>query len=56
MSKIPHINSEINAHCFISNVVCKFLKQFRGARFGVATLPKGCIIEYGGGLGFISVK
>ena len=36
---ITHTNSETNPlHPFI-NVVCKFLRQFLGRSFGVATLP-----------------
>ena len=40
----------------IINVVCKYLRQFVGARFGVATLPIYCYIEEGGGTWFIYAK
>ena len=36
---IPHINSETNPYPPIINVVCKYLRQFLGTSFGVATLP-----------------
>ena len=31
------------------NVVCRYLRQFLGTSFGVATLPISCNIEYGEG-------
>ena len=40
----------------IINVVWKYLRQFLGTGFGVATLPICCNIEYGGGAWFISAK
>ena len=42
---IPHINSESNPPPFIFNVVCKYLRQYLGTSFGVATLPIYCNIE-----------
>ena len=36
---IPHMNSETNPPTPIISVVCKYLRQFLGTSFGVATLP-----------------
>ena len=44
-STIPHINSETNPPSSMINVVCKYLRQFLGTRFGVATLSISCNIE-----------
>ena len=49
VSTIPRINSETNLPPPISNVVCKYLRQFLDISFGVATLPIYCNIEKGGG-------
>ena len=42
---IPHINSETNTPPPIINVIYKYLRQFLGTSFGVATLPKYYNIE-----------
>ena len=42
---IPHINFETNPPPPILNVVCKYLRQFLGTSFRVATLPICCNIE-----------
>ena len=42
---IPHINSETSPLPPIINVVCKYLRQFLGTSFGIATLPIYCNIE-----------
>ena len=42
---IRHKNSETNSTPLIINVVCKYLRQFVGASFSVATLPICCNIE-----------
>ena len=42
---IPHINSEANPPPPIINVVCKYLRQFLGISFGIATLPICCNIK-----------
>ena len=39
LSTIPHINSETNPPPSIINVVYKYLRQFLGTKFAVATLP-----------------
>ena len=44
-STIPHIHSETSFPLPIINVVCKYLRQFLGTSFGVATLPICCNIE-----------
>ena len=44
---IRHKNSETNSTPLIINVVCKYLRQFVGASFSVATLPICCNIEQG---------
>ena len=41
----PRINSETNTPPPIINVVCKYLRQFLGTSFGVATLPIYCNIQ-----------
>ena len=48
-ASIPHINSETNPPLPIINVVCKYLRQFLGTSFEVATLPIYHNIEYWGG-------
>ena len=42
---IPHINSETNPPLPMINFVCRYLRQFLGANFGVATLPISCNTE-----------
>ena len=42
LATLAHINSETNPPPLIINVVCKYLSQFVGASFGVATLPICC--------------
>ena len=49
LTTMLHINSETNPPPPMINVVCKYLKQFLGASFGIATQPICCNIEYGGG-------
>ena len=44
---IRHRNSETNSTPRIINVVCKYLRQFVGASFGVAILPICCNIGQG---------
>ena len=39
LSTIPHINSETHPPPPIINVVCKYLRQFLGTSFRVATFP-----------------
>ena len=39
------INSETNTPPPIINVVCKYLRQFLGTSFGIATLPIYCNIQ-----------
>ena len=53
---IPHINSETNPPHPIINVVCKYLRQFLGTSFGVATLSIYCNTDEEGGTWFISAK
>ena len=42
---IPHINCETNPPPSIVSAACKYLREFLGTRFGVATLPLCCNIE-----------
>ena len=42
---IPYVNSETNPPSPMINVVCKYLRQFLGTKFGVATLPISCNID-----------
>ena len=54
---IPHINSDTNPPPLFVNVVCKYLRQFLGTSFGVATLPICCNIElWGKRRWFVSAK
>ena len=46
-SAIPHTNSETKLPAPIISVVWKYLRQFLGTSFGVATLPISCNIERG---------
>ena len=45
LTTIPHINSETKPPLPMINVVCRYLRQFLGTSFGVATIPISCNIE-----------
>ena len=42
---MPNINSDTNPRPPIVNVVCQYLRQFIGARFGFATLYPAALIR-----------
>ena len=55
-SAAPYLNSKTNPPPPIINVFCKYLRQFVGTSFRVATLPIYYKTELGGGAWFISGK